>query len=97
MTDDGEHGGARDLLNRLTTKRPPWQVMVTGKTETPISPETIAALGRILDLMPGVGHLTLQTAGGGVLNVTRDSTAVIWMKWTGRLPRSSPPIHRSPA
>lgn len=72
MTDYGEHSGARDLLNRLTPKRPPWQVMVTGNAETSISPDTVAALGRILDLMPGIGHLMLQTAGGGVLNVTRD-------------------------
>jgi len=72
MTDDGEHSGARDLLNRLTPKRPPWQVMVTGNADTGISSDTMAALGRILDLMPGVGHLKLQTAGGGVLNVTRD-------------------------
>ena len=72
MTDDGEHNGPRDLLNRLTHKRPPWQVMVTGNADTGISADTVAALARILDLMPGVGHLTLQTAGGGGLNVTRD-------------------------
>lgn len=72
MTDGDEHNGARDLLNRLTPKRPPWQVMVTGNADTPISHDTVAALGRILDLMRGVGNLTLQTAGGGALNVTRD-------------------------
>ena len=72
MTTDRQDDAATGLLGKLTPKRPPWQVMVTGNTDAPISTEVVAALGRILDLLPGVGHLTLQTAGGGVLNVTRD-------------------------
>ena len=46
--------------------------MLTGNAADPVNGETREALARILDLMPGVGHLTLQTADGGVLNVTRD-------------------------
>ena len=72
MADDGKNGSADDLLKRLTLKRPPWQIMMTGNAADPISGATKEALAQILDLMPGVGHLTLQTAGGGVLNVTRD-------------------------
>jgi len=72
MTTDRQDDTATGLLGKLTPKRPPWQVMVTGNSDTPISSDTVAALGRILDLMPGVGHLTLETEGGRVLNVTRD-------------------------
>ena len=46
--------------------------MLTANAPDPVSIETRETLARILDLMPGVGHLTLQTADGGVLNVTRD-------------------------
>ena len=72
MANDGEKTGVDTLLNRLTTRKQPWQIMLTGNAADPVSGETREALGRILDLMPGVGHLTLHTAGGGVLNVTRD-------------------------
>lgn len=62
-----------DILDKLATKRPPWQLLMTGSGEDamPVSQSTRAALERIFDLMPGVGHLTLKTANG-VLNVTRD-------------------------
>ena len=73
MTDDGgKTGGVDGLLNRMATRKRQWQIMLTGNATDPVSGETREALARILDLMPGVGHLTLQTAGGGVLNVTRD-------------------------
>lgn len=72
MTDSGDKTGVDALLNGLTTRKRPWQIMLTGNAADPVSGETREALGRILDLMPGVGHLTLQTADGGVLNVTRD-------------------------
>ena len=72
MADDGKNGRADDLLKGLTPKRPPWQIMMTGNAADPVSGATKEALARILDLMPGVGHLVLRMEGGGVLNVTRD-------------------------
>ena len=72
MADDGKTSGADDPLKRLTTQKRPWQIMLTGNAADPVSGATREALARILDLMPGVGHLTLRTADGGVLNVTRD-------------------------
>lgn len=71
MTDDGETSGVDGLLNRLTPKRPPWQIMMTGNATSPIRKDTRTALERIFD-MPGVGHLVLRTEVGGLLNVTRD-------------------------
>jgi hypothetical protein len=72
MTDDSDTSGADGLLNRLSPKRPPWQIMMTGNADASISDATKAALVRILDLLPGVGHLVLRMEGGEVLNVTRD-------------------------
>ena len=72
MTDDGEKTGVDALLNRRTTRKRPWQIMLTGNAADPVNGETREALARILDLMPGVGHLVLRMEGGGVLNVTRD-------------------------
>ncbi|MBE0600116.1 MAG: hypothetical protein IH568_02270 [Burkholderiaceae bacterium] len=73
MENDGETtGGVGGLLNRMATRKRPWQIMLTGNATDPVSIETREALARILDLMPGVGHLVLRTADGGVLNATRD-------------------------
>ena len=72
MDDDGDKTGADGLLSRMETRKRPWQIILTGNAADPVSSETREALARILDLMAGVGHLTLQTADGGVLNVTRD-------------------------
>jgi hypothetical protein len=72
MTDNGNKTGVDAFMNRMATRKRPWQIMMTGNAADPVSIETREALARILDLMPGIGHLTLQTADGGVLNVTRD-------------------------
>lgn len=73
MENDGEMtGGVDSILNRMTTRKRSRQIMLTGNSVDPVSIEIREALARILDLMPSVGHLTLRTADGGVLNVTRD-------------------------
>ena len=58
--------------DRLAGSPRPWQVMLTGHDGLDrISPELTADLGRILDLLPSVGHLRIQTADGSCI-VTRD-------------------------
>ena len=64
MTDNGNKTGVDAFMNRMATRKRPWQIMMTGNAADPVSIETREALARILDLMPGIGHLTLQTADG---------------------------------
>lgn len=49
MADDGKNDSADGFLNRLTPKRPPWQIMVTGNAADPVSGAAKEALARIAE------------------------------------------------
>lgn len=59
------------VLEGLGPSRRPWQVMLAWTGADPPGPGLGEALGRILDLFPDVGSLTVHTAGGGIV-ATRD-------------------------
>lgn len=63
-----------DRLRGRALARPPWQLLMIGMgkdNHAAVSAETKYALTRLLDYLPGLSGLTLQT-GGGDLHVSRD-------------------------
>ncbi|WP_037426432.1 hypothetical protein [Sinorhizobium sp. CCBAU 05631] len=60
-------------LKEIRTRRPPWQLLMVGNTDGPISfsAETNNALTRIFELLPHLGGVTIRTTSGD-LNVSRD-------------------------
>lgn len=55
------------VLEGLGQPRRPWQVLLTWTDADEPGPRLHKELGRILDLFPGVGCLTVHTAGGSIV------------------------------
>lgn len=65
---------AIDRLREQALARPPWQLLMIGMGEdnhAAVSAETTYALTRLLDYLPGLSGVTLQTADGDLV-VSRD-------------------------
>ncbi len=65
---------AIDRLRQQALTRPPWQLLMIGMGENnhaAVSAETTRALTRLLDYLPGLSGMTLQTADGDLI-VSRD-------------------------
>lgn len=65
---------AIDRLREQAHARPPWQLLMIGMGEdnhAAVSAETTRALTRLLDYLPGLSGMTLQTADGDLV-VSRD-------------------------
>jgi len=70
--EDGQYGPASfTVLEGLEPSRRPWQVLLTWTGADPPGAPLCDALGRILDLFPDTGRLTVRTADGGIV-ATRD-------------------------
>lgn len=59
------------LLEDLGPRRRPWQVLLSWTDADAPGPRLYEDLGRILDLFPSVGCLTVHTTGGSIV-ATRD-------------------------
>lgn len=75
------------MTERDAPLRRPWQVAARWMGQPAVSPGLAAELGRILDLLPGVGHLEVQTTHGRIM-VTRDFPSDIVPEVDGILARA---------
>lgn len=75
------------MAERDAPLRRPWQAAARWMGQPAVSPGLAAELGRILDLLPGVEHLEMQTTHGRVM-VTRDFASGIVPEVDGILARA---------
>lgn len=61
---------ALDKLRELRSRRP-WQLLLIGEEAAQLTPEDVEALTRVLDLLPHVAELDVQTTVGPV-RISRD-------------------------